>query len=285
MALRILVLHGPNLPLLAEREAGMSLDALDEALRARARELGADVEAVRSQHEGGLLEALATHGARVDGVVVSPGVLGHTSYALREALLLVDKPAVEVQLVAPSKGEPWRERSLLEDAVEARRVGGGLEAYVGALEDLVGVSTEEGEVAVAAPREGVGRVGRRAPRSGGKTLGRRMALADGALAHVPSRGEVRGKTLGRHREAAEDVGLTRSQVRERIAARLTGGLSGEELVAWARARWLEVQGGAAVEPGQRELVERSLEALALSRTAKGRLQDERLVEMMAELER
>jgi 3-dehydroquinate dehydratase-2 len=74
-------------------------------------------------------------------------------------------------------------------------------------------------------------------------------------------------------------------VRERIAARLSGRATPEELAAWARGQYLALQQGAPAEEGAREQLETCLQALTLSATGKAKLKDERLVEMMAELER
>jgi 3-dehydroquinate dehydratase-2 len=122
--MRILVLNGPNLNLLGDREPSLygttSLGELEEMLRAEAASLGVALEFFQSNHEGALIDCL--HGARrrVQGVLVNPGALTHTSVALLDALLAVDLPAVEVHL------------TLL-----ARREGFGVEGYRLALVGLV----------------------------------------------------------------------------------------------------------------------------------------------------
>ncbi len=262
----------------------MSLGALDDAVKGRARALAAELKVVQSHHEGGLLEALAANADWANAVLVSPGVLAYTSHALREALQLVGKPAVEVQLARPRKEEPWRRTSLLAGVVEARLVGGGLQAYLDGLSKLVlgetvqklplTPSLSEGERGVRARKER-----ERGPGVAPAVKSRSATGAAERKAPVPAK-----KTLGRKvAGAAAEPGLARSQVRLRIAARLSGELSPADLASWARGRWLELQGGASAESGQRELLEQSLQALALSAQPAGRMTDEQLIELMARL--
>ena len=95
MGKKLLVLHGPNLNLLGEREGGTTLTQLDAALRARATELGLELTILQSNHEGVLLDTLHAERARVAGVVVSPASL-FGSYPLRDGLEAVGLPALEV---------------------------------------------------------------------------------------------------------------------------------------------------------------------------------------------
>jgi 3-dehydroquinate dehydratase-2 len=306
MASRILVLHGPNLPRLLEREAGTTLAALTQALTARARERGAEVRSVSSAHEGALLEALEAAHGWADAVLLSPGVLSHASYALREALQLLGVRAVEVQVVHPSVEEPWRRTSLLADVVERRCVG-GQECYFDALDTLLCDAPRAGQEALedaeasepdapsAAPRTRK-TLGRRAP----ATLPQEEAAAPGDLALVRPSGdaatdadESRGlprtgpgrATPAQGRPTDSSGLLTRAWLRQKIGERLSGTLSAEGLAAWARSWWLSVQGGGPVETGQREVLEEALQALTLSAAGPSRMTDVQLLELMARLDR
>jgi 3-dehydroquinate dehydratase-2 len=112
-------------------------------------------------------------------------------------------------------------------------------------------------------------------------------VRDGA---VPAASSGGGKTLGRSepRPAAgtrrPGAGLTRAEVRSRIADRLAGRLTPAGLATWARGEWVALQRGAAVETGQRDQLEEVLQALFLSVQPKGALTEDQLVEWMAALE-
>lgn len=146
MGKRLLVLHGPNLNLLGEREGGQGgrLADLDAALRARAAELRLELEVVQSNHEGVLIDTLHAARSRVEGVVVSPaGLFG--SYPLREALEAVGLPALEVYLEELGDRE-----SVVAEACAATLEGQGFDSYLEALErfasdDLTGELTDEEE--------------------------------------------------------------------------------------------------------------------------------------------
>ncbi|PTL78995.1 type II 3-dehydroquinate dehydratase [Vitiosangium sp. GDMCC 1.1324] len=146
MGKRLLVLHGPNLNLLGEREGrqGGRLADLDAALMARATELGLELKVVQSNHEGVLIDTLHAERSRLDGVVVSPaGLFG--SYSLMEALEAVGVPAIEVYLEALGDRE-----SVVAEACAATIEGQGFDSYLEALErfasgDLTGELTGEDE--------------------------------------------------------------------------------------------------------------------------------------------
>jgi 3-dehydroquinate dehydratase II len=274
MGKRLLVLHGPNLNLLGEREdrQGGRLTDLDAALGARAAELGLELKVVQSNHEGVLLDTLHAERSRVDGVVVSPaGLFG--SYPLREALELVGVPAIEVYLERLGERE-----SVVAEACVSTIEGQGFHSYLEALErfasgDLTGELSDENsdEDVVEEPR----------PARANKTLGRKRVEALAAPASPT-------KTLGRKvkdRQAtpAADF-LSRALVRQKIADRLAGRLTPSELATWARSKWTEVQRGAPAESGYREMLEDALQRLTLSAMPVSRLSDTELVDMMTRLE-
>lgn len=114
---RVLVLQGPNLNLLGSREPEIygreTLDELHARIRAHAARLGLEVETFQSNHEGALIDRL--HARDFDVAIVNAGGLTHTSIALRDALLGVQRPFFEVHLSDPSKREPFRQTNYLSD--------------------------------------------------------------------------------------------------------------------------------------------------------------------------
>ena len=137
--MRILVLDGPNLNLVGTREphiyGSTTLREIHEMIGDRADELGLEVDFFQSNHEGRLIDRL--HERDFDGAIVNAGGLTHTSVALRDALLGVARPFVEVHLSDPSKREAFRSVSFLHDIAIASVVGKGPAGYVEALETLV----------------------------------------------------------------------------------------------------------------------------------------------------
>jgi 3-dehydroquinate dehydratase-2 len=118
---RILVVHGANLDLLGKREPGIygtvTLDEIRDALERRARRRGAAVTWVQSNHEGELVDALGRAIDAVDGVIINPGAFTHTSLAIRDALLALAVPTVEVHLSNIYAREEFRRRSVISDVV------------------------------------------------------------------------------------------------------------------------------------------------------------------------
>ena len=133
---RVLVLNGPNLNLLGTREPEIygrtTLAEIDEGLRSRGSELGLEVETFQSNHEGELIDRL--HKRDFDWAVVNAGGLTHTSVALRDALLGVARPFVEVHLSDPSTREPFRQVNFLDDIAVERIAGQCAAGYARALE-------------------------------------------------------------------------------------------------------------------------------------------------------
>ena len=134
----ILVLQGPNLNLLGTREPEIygrdTLDEIHDGIRGRAAELGLDVAFFQSNHEGALIDRL--HERDFDAAIVNAGGLTHTSVALRDALVGVQRPFVEVHLSDPSTREAFRHVNFLQDVAIASFVGQGARGYHRALELL-----------------------------------------------------------------------------------------------------------------------------------------------------
>jgi 3-dehydroquinate dehydratase-2 len=135
---RVLVLQGPNLNLVGTREPEIygreTLDEIHAALRKRAAELGLEIDIFQSNHEGALIDRL--HARDFDAAIVNAGGLTHTSVALRDALLAVERPFVEVHLSDPAKREPFRQVNFLHDIALESIVGQGAKGYHLALEAI-----------------------------------------------------------------------------------------------------------------------------------------------------
>ena len=138
--LRVLVVNGPNLNMLGTREPAIygreTLDEINAGLAARAAELGAEVAFFQSNHEGALIDRLQRRD--FDASIVNAGGLTHTSVSLRDALLAIERPFVEVHLSDPATREPFRRVNFLEDVAIARFVGMKAAGYYRALEELAG---------------------------------------------------------------------------------------------------------------------------------------------------
>ncbi|MGB4136180.1 MAG: type II 3-dehydroquinate dehydratase [Microbacterium sp.] len=138
---RLLLLNGPNLNLLGSREPevyGTATLADVERLAAEAAaELGYDMRALQSNHEGVLIDAI--HAAREDcaGIVINPGGLTHTSVALRDALTGVSLPFAEVHISDVYAREEFRHFSYLHDVAAVRVIGEGTDGYRRAVRELV----------------------------------------------------------------------------------------------------------------------------------------------------
>ncbi|HYI00336.1 type II 3-dehydroquinate dehydratase [Hyalangium sp.] len=309
MGKRLLVLHGPNLNLLGEREgtAGRRFEDLNSALRSRAAGHDIELKIVQSNHEGVLIDTLHAERRSIHGVVVNPsGLFG--SYALKDALEAVGVPAIEVHLDSARA-----KQSVLKAACAAQLSGKGFDSYLQAIDrfaqgdlsaDLkrgkaaapgkaktIGRKVEASKPDVEAPAKTIGRKAEaqapapakalaRTAEAGGpaKTLGRK------AQAEPPAKAEP-GKSIGRGSKGtpAADL-LSRALVRQKIAERLSGKLTAGALASWARTQWLEVQRGAPAESGYRDMLEDNLQTLTLSTMPASRLSDEQLVDMMTQLE-
>lgn len=114
----VLVVHGPNLNLLGTRETDIygkiSLKDINKSLSQLAKELGLAISDFQSNHEGDIIDHLHKS-ADVDAVLINPAALTHTSVALRDALLGIGKPVVEVHLSNVHKREPFRHKSFISD--------------------------------------------------------------------------------------------------------------------------------------------------------------------------
>jgi 3-dehydroquinate dehydratase-2 len=296
-ARRILVLHGPNLNLLA---GARSVEAIDAALSARAVALGVELKTVQSNWEGALLDALAAERHWFEAIIVNPAALAPTAVALAEAIKLLERPAIEVQL-----DDAKKTKSALKDVVEKQISNKGPEGYLEALAALAPRTSKPSFAAAVAnskaaiPAKTLGgrtvaaakSMGRSAPAD--KTIGRVLPNGDIVksiggkparpyLTKKPPPPSAPVKSVGGRRAAAVPSGvISRALVRQQIADRLAGTVTPSGLAAWARAEWQKLQSGAPMESGQRDKLEDVLQQLLLSATMKA--SDDQLIELMTQL--
>lgn len=138
LTMRILVLNGPNLGVLGRRQPEVygtkTLSEIVEAVRAHAAKSGASVNHLQSNHEGALIDRLEQ--LDYDAVVINPGALAHTSYALHDALVACGQSVVEVHISDTAAREPWRRTSVIAAAVEEQVIGKGWQGYLEAVDYL-----------------------------------------------------------------------------------------------------------------------------------------------------
>lgn len=140
---QIVVIHGPNLNLLGEREPDIyghqTLEQLNEMIAEFAQKMGIEVRCLQSNHEGELIDFLHEARSQADGIVINPGALSHYSYALRDAIAAVGLPAVEVHLSDIQKREEFRKISVTAPVCKKQISGRGAEGYLHAIEYLAGL--------------------------------------------------------------------------------------------------------------------------------------------------
>ncbi|MFO8238104.1 MAG: type II 3-dehydroquinate dehydratase [Prochlorococcaceae cyanobacterium] len=139
--MQLLAIHGPNLNLLGSREPGVygsaSLEQIDALLARRAQELGVGITCFQSNHEGALVDRIQQARGQMDGVLINAGAYTHTSIAIRDALLAVAIPYVELHLSNVHARESFRHHSHLADRAVGVICGFGPASYGLALEGLV----------------------------------------------------------------------------------------------------------------------------------------------------
>ena len=138
--LKVLVIHGPNLNMLGKREPEIygktTLDEINSELEELGATLGIFVETFQSNHEGAIVEKIQEAAATQKGIVINPAAYTHTSIAIRDALLALDIPIIEIHISNIYKREPFRHKSLISDVVTAQITGLGIKGYSMALKAL-----------------------------------------------------------------------------------------------------------------------------------------------------
>jgi len=139
--IKIAAVHGPNLRLLGRREPEVygtdTLEDVNGRLAELAESLGVEMETFQSNHEGELIDFIDEASARVAGFLINPGAFTHTSIALRDALVGVDLPFVEVHLSNTAAREPFRRQSYLSGVASGVVYGFGVQSYLLGLRGLV----------------------------------------------------------------------------------------------------------------------------------------------------
>lgn len=137
---RVLLLNGPNLDLLGERETGIygkdTLVHINAEVVAAAQELGIDCETRQSNHEGDLIDWLHEARDAFDGVVINAGALTHYSVALRDAIAAIRIPTVEVHMSNIHAREEFRHTSMIAPVCAGSIIGFGKYGYILALQGL-----------------------------------------------------------------------------------------------------------------------------------------------------
>ncbi len=144
--MKILVIHGPNLNRLGQREAKFygtaTLAQINDILSQKATALGVELETFQSNSEGAIIDFLQAKAAEADGIVINPGALTHYGLSLRDALADVAVPTIEVHLSNIYAREEWRHKSVIAPVARGQISGLGWRGYVAALDILVATIKE-----------------------------------------------------------------------------------------------------------------------------------------------
>ncbi len=141
--MKLLVIHGPNLNMLGEREVGiygkLTLAEIDKLLRDKAAGYEIDMEIFQSNHEGELVEKI--HGAKdnIDAIIMNPAAFTHYSIALRDAVAAVDVPVIEVHISNIFSREEWRASSVIAPVAVGQISGFGIDSYLLGIDAAVAI--------------------------------------------------------------------------------------------------------------------------------------------------
>ena len=131
---KILVLNGPNLNLLGKRQpeiyGKLTLEQIDQKVRALAQELGVEIEIRQSNHEGELVSWIQEAPKQFGAIVINPAAYTHTSIAMRDAITAAGIPTIEIHLSNIHKREPFRHHSHIAEVAVGQIAGFGVNSYL-----------------------------------------------------------------------------------------------------------------------------------------------------------
>ena len=134
MSNKIIIINGPNINLLGEREqsqyGSINLDQLNEICKKKSTEMGLEAEFIQSNIEGDLVNIIQDARRKFDGIIINAAAFTHTSVAIRDALEIFKKPIIEVHISNIYKREEFRHKSLISDIVTGGVFGLGTEGYI-----------------------------------------------------------------------------------------------------------------------------------------------------------
>ncbi len=137
----IALLHGPNLNLLGQREPNIygnaTLDDYVAVVTAAAEAFGHAVEALQTNHEGVLVDAIHVARNRAAAIIINPGAFTHYAWAIHDALAAFEGPIVEVHISNPNAREPWRHTSVVAPVATGSIMGLGIQGYELAVQAVV----------------------------------------------------------------------------------------------------------------------------------------------------
>lgn len=139
----ILVINGPNLNLLGEREPKFygktSLDEINQMIERKAKKISCEVKIKQSNYEGEIVSLIGEAKSWANGIIINPAAYTHTSIAIRDAIVFVNLPTVEVHLSNIYKREQFRQRSLIVGVCVGQIAGFGPQSYLLALDALMNI--------------------------------------------------------------------------------------------------------------------------------------------------
>ncbi len=134
---KILIIHGPNLDLLGQREPGIygktSLKTINDKLKALAKKTKTSIKIIQSNHEGEIVDAIGQAGKKFDAIIINPAAYTHTSIAIRDAIAAAGVKTLEVHLSNIYAREEFRQTSLIAPVCVGQISGFGAESYYLAL--------------------------------------------------------------------------------------------------------------------------------------------------------
>jgi len=139
---KILVIHGPNLNLLGQREKDVygttTLEEINALLLTQAKSAGIELEILQSNHEGDIVDAIGKSKAKnIQAILMNPAAYTHTSVAIRDAVAAMDIPTVEVHLSNIYAREEFRHTSLIAPVAHGQVSGFGVESYLLGLQAVI----------------------------------------------------------------------------------------------------------------------------------------------------